>query len=70
MRDDKRLELIKYIHRVQGAQLRRLDYCAAAKSIGVSVKTVSRYCSELATDGIIRFEGRQLQLSREIVREE
>lgn len=67
LRDDKLLELIKYIDRVQGAELRRLDYSEAAVSIGVSSKTVSRYCSELAAKGIIIFEGKQLRLSANVV---
>lgn len=64
---DRRLKLVNYIFRVQGAELRRLDYGAAAKALGVDWKTVSRYCDQLADERIIAFEGDKLKLNPEII---
>lgn len=62
-----RAALIDYIFRVQGAELRRLDFDAAASEIGVSRRTVSRYVGELAGQKIIVLTGDKLKLNDKFI---
>lgn len=60
---DARAALVEYIFKVQGAELRRLDFDAAASELGVSRRTISRYVGELAGQNIIVLAGDKLKLN-------
>lgn len=62
-----RAALVDYIFRVQGAELRRLDFDAAASDLGVSRRTVSRYVGELAGQNVIVIAGDKLKLNDEFI---
>ena len=64
---DARAALVDYIFRVQGGELRRLDFDAAASDLGVSRRTVSRYVGELAGRKIIVLAGDKLKLNEEFI---
>lgn len=64
---DKRMELVNYIFEVQGADLRRLNYKAAANALGVSARTISRYVDELGAKQILTFEDKKLKLNDDIL---
>lgn len=58
-----RAALVDYIFKVQGAELRRLDFNAAASDLGVSRRTVSRYVGELAGNEIIVITDGKIKLN-------
>lgn len=70
---DRRAELVNYIFRTQGAELRRLDEEKAAAVLGVDRKTISRYIGQLADKKIITIvrgtlpNTAQLKLNSEII---
>lgn len=64
---DRRTELVNYIFRTQGGELKRLDYNKAAAELGCDWKTVSRYITQLADKKIIVFEADGLKLSPAII---
>lgn len=72
---DTSAALIDYIFRTQGGDRRRLNYAAAADSLKVSEKTISRYITELANKKLIVLYGMsgkgkgEIQLSYEILTE-
>lgn len=65
---DRLVELVKYIYRVQGVQLRRLNYNRAAEAIGVDRKSISRYCDSLAAKNVIVFENGGLRINPDIIK--
>lgn len=69
--DNKQLELVNYIFKVQGEHWCRLNYLAAAKAIGQDRKTVSRYIKILADKNIVQLRGEsnagELRLNSEII---
>ncbi len=67
--DSKQLELVNYIFDVQGATLRRLDYRAAAKALGIDKGTVSKYVDILADKKVILLRENELKLNDEILKE-
>lgn len=59
---DTRYELIRYIYKVQGFDLARLDYDAAAESIKVSSRTVGRAVKQLSDRGLLVIQDGKLRL--------
>lgn len=64
---DARAGLVDYIFKVQGAELRRLNFDAAASELGVSRRTISRYVGELAGQNIIVLAGDKLKINSEFI---
>ncbi len=62
------VKLVKYIFRVQGEKLRRLDYSAAATALGIEWKDVKRECDKLEKRGLIIYEGNGLKLNPTIIK--
>lgn len=62
------VDLVKYIFRVQGGKLSRLDYAAAAKELNLEWKDVKRECDKLAKRGLIIYEGNGLKLNPAIIK--
>ncbi len=66
---DTLLRLTKYILEVQGTESKRLDFTAAAQTLGVDWKTIKRACDKLAKANVIIYEGDGLRLSDGIAKE-
>lgn len=64
---DARAALVDYIYKVQGAELRRLDFDAAASDLGVSRRTISRYVGELAGNKIIVITDGKIRLNEQFL---
>ncbi len=62
------VKLVKYIFRVQGDALRRLDYSAVASELGIAWKDVKRECDKLEKRGLIIYEGNGLKLNPDIIK--
>lgn len=64
-------ELVNYIFRVQGAELRRLDFAAAARALDTDWTGIRRLCDRLEQKGVILCEGmgddRKLRLSDDVL---
>lgn len=67
--DNKQLELVKYIFKVQGATWCRLDYRAAGKALGIHKDTVGNYVDVLANKKVILLKENELKLNDEILKE-
>lgn len=69
----KLAELVNYIFRCQGADLRRLDYSEAAEALGfpnpkrAGWTAVKRLCDQLADKHVIIFSGDCLKLSDDVL---
>lgn len=67
----KLAELVDYIFQVQGAELRRLDFAEAAKTLHTDWTGVKRLCDRLEKKGVILCEGmgddKKLRLSDDIL---
>lgn len=67
----KLAELVDYIYRVQGAELRRLDFAAAAKALHTDWTGIRRLCDRLEQKGVILCVGlgddRKLRLSDDVL---
>ena len=67
----KLTELFNYIFQTQGAELRRLDYGAAAEALGLQRRRgwteIKRRCDQLADRHIIIFEGNKLRISDDVL---
>lgn len=64
---DKRAELINFIFKTQGAELKRLNPKDAAAELGCSDRTIRRLITELADRKLIELRGKQLKLNDEIL---
>lgn len=64
---DRKIKLLRYILRVQGTELRRLDYLAAAKELGVERPQIARDVRELEKAGLLIIKNGELQLVSDIV---
>jgi Mn-dependent DtxR family transcriptional regulator len=64
---DVRFQLITYIFEVQGGELKRLDYNVAARKLNVSRKSISRYVSELANNGILNVTDGKIEINSELL---
>lgn len=64
---DTRIKLVKHIFNTQGAAEQRLDYKSASAALNVSVRTISRYCDELADFKVIIFCGDKLKLNSDLI---
>lgn len=62
------VNLVKYIFRVQGESLKRLDFSAAAAELGLEWKEVKRECDKLEKHGLIIYEGNGLKLNPAIIK--
>lgn len=67
----KLAELVDYIYKVQGAELRRLDFAAAAKALNTDWTGIRRLCDRLEQKGVILCVGfgddRKLRLSDDVI---
>lgn len=66
---DRYSQLIIYIFDVQGARAEKLDYNAAAKSLGVDRRSIGRYISTLADRQVLNLSGGKLKLNEEILKQ-
>ena len=64
---DKRAQLINFIFKTQGAELKRLNPREAAAELGCSERTIRRLITELADQKLIELRGKQLRLNDEIL---
>ncbi len=68
---DMAAALVDYIFRVQGGAIKRLDYNAAAKTLGCSRRTVARWVQTLVNNGVLhvaRTNGKYgLQIAPELI---
>lgn len=61
--------LMRYIFRTQGAQLKRLDYNAAAEALNIDRRTISRTVNALAAKKLLVIQGGMLRISEELIRQ-
>ena len=65
-------KLVNFIFRRQGAELRRLDFAAAAEALNTDWTGVRRLCDQLEAKGIIIYEGmydnKKLRLSDDVLK--
>ena len=66
---DRYSQLIIYIFDVQGARAEKLDYNAAAKSLGVDRRSIGRYISTLTDRQVLNLSGGKLKLNEEILKQ-
>ncbi len=66
---DARAALVEYIFKVQGAELRRLDYNAAAAALLVSRKTVTRFVGQLADSKVIVIIDAKIKINGNLISE-
>lgn len=66
LKDDPSFLLIRYINKIQGFSLARLDFEAAAIEIGVSARTVGRMVKKLSQDKILIVERNMLRINEEL----
>ena len=67
---DRLIKLLQYILKVQGAELKRLDFTQAAKVLDISRAQLARDCQTLERAELIRISNGELCLSPEILKEE
>lgn len=67
LEQDKHLQLVEYIFKVQGAERRRLNYRTAGAALGVSKNTIGSYVAELASKHVIDIEDGQIQINQNII---
>lgn len=66
LKDDPDFLLVRYINKIQGFSLARLDFEAAAAEIGVSARTVGRMVKKLSEDRILIIEHNMLRINEEL----
>ena len=66
---DARAALVEYIFKVQGAELRRLDYNAAAAALLVSRKTVTRFVGQLADSKVMVIIDAKIKINGNLISE-
>ena len=64
---DRLIKLLRYILRVQGMELRRLDYNAAARELGVKRPQIARDCQKLREAQLIIIEGDKMRIAPDVV---
>ena len=64
---DRVIQLLRYILRVQGVELRRLDYNKAAQALGVLRPQIARDCQKLREAQLIIVEGDKMRISPDVV---
>ena len=67
---ERRLSLITYIFKVQGAELARLNFEDAAEALGVDRRTLGRYIDELGALGVLSFHDHKLKINPEYIKQE
>lgn len=67
---DRLVLLLKHILKVQGTELKRLNYPAAAKELGVFRAQIARDCRALEKAKLIIIEGDKLRIAPDVVRSE
>lgn len=67
---DRLIKLLQYIWKVQGIEMRRLDYGAAAKELGISRAQLARDCQSLERSELIKISNGQLRLAPDLISEE
>lgn len=67
---ERRLYLITYIFKVQGAELARLNYEDAAEELGVDRRTLGRYIDDLGALGVLSFHDHKLKINPEYIKQE
>lgn len=67
---DRLIKLLQYIWKVQGAEMKRLDYTAAANELGISRAQLARDCQTLERAELIIISNGQLRLASDIISEE
>ena len=65
---DTAFQLVKYIYRVQGLELRRLDFKAAAAELGVERADIVTEYERLCKVGIIITKDKKLRLDEKIIK--
>lgn len=65
---DRLVSLLKYILKVQGAEMKRLNYPAAAKELGVERPQIARDVRALEKVGLLIVKDGELSLAPDIVR--
>ena len=66
---DRLIKLLQYILKTQGAELKRLDFPAASRSLGINRAQLARDCQALERVQLIRIESGKLCLSPDIISE-
>lgn len=66
---DRLIKLLQYILKVQGAELKRLDFTAAAKAHNISRAQLARDCQTLERAQLIKVTNGELQISPDIITE-
>lgn len=66
---DRLIKLLQYILKVQGAELKRLDFTAAAKELNISRAQLARDCQTLERAQLIKVVNGEMQLSPDIISE-
>lgn len=64
---DRLIQLLQYILKVQGMQLRRLDFTAAAKELNATRAQIARDCQALEKSGLIIISNGELCLADDTV---
>lgn len=64
---DRLIKLLQYILKVQGAELKRLDFSAAASVLNISRAQLARDCQALAKVQLIKIDNGKLCLSPDII---
>lgn len=61
--------LMRYIFRTQGAELKRLDYNAAAKELQIDRRTIARTVNALAAKKLLVIQDGKLMIAEAFIRE-
>ncbi len=69
LNQNRQIRLLQYILKTQGADLKRLDFNAAAKELEITRAQVARDIQTLERAGLIEVAGGELKLSQDIVLE-
>ena len=61
--------LMRYIFRTQGAELKRLDYNAAAEALNIDRRTISRTVNALAAKKLLVIQGGAPMIAEAYIRQ-
>lgn len=67
MCEDRKISLLRYILRVQGTELKRLNYAKAAEELGVDRPQIARDVRALEKVGLLLIKNGELQLASDTV---